>query len=99
MFTAFDRVKNTDDPGRLEGVSMGVTRFGITAALFALLALAGAACQTVGAPESMIRASHKGEAIPLLEGQAFSPGSPWGWAPLPPEMANRLLADQTFGWK
>ncbi len=62
---------------------MGVTKSRIAAVLLGLFAVVGAACQTLQAPESMIRASHKGEAIPLLEGQAFSPGSPWGWAPLP----------------
>lgn len=60
-----------------------VTKSRIAAALFGLLAVAVTSCKTLQAPESMIRASHKGEAIPLLEGQAFSPGSPWGWAPLP----------------
>lgn len=62
---------------------MGFTKSIIAALLFGLLAVAGVACQTLQAPESMIRASHEGEAIPLLEGRAFSPGSPWGWAPSP----------------
>ena len=42
---------------------MGVTKSRIAAALLGVLAFAGAACQTIGAPESMIRASHKGEAL------------------------------------
>lgn len=69
-----------------------VTKFRIAAALFGLLALTVASCKTMQAPESMIRASHKGEAIPLLEGQAFSPGSPWGWAPLSREIVNQYSA-------
>lgn len=86
MFTALWPGEGHGNPGRREGVSIGVTKSRIAAVLLGLFAVVGAACQTLQAPESMIRASHKGEAIPLLEGQAFSPGSPWGWAPLPRDL-------------